>query len=344
MGFHELYQKKQARMIVFGITISFLSAMLCIVLQNFNVAATSAIEGTLEESVLATFFMSIMTIGTSEILAGILTIIYNVIRGVPIAEVGRTWKVRSGRMIIVSAIVAGPLASGCSVVAISMCGSTYANCIIGLAPVVAAFLSFVFLKEKVSKRVWVGIVISLTGVIIACNGAPESASNFWLGIAIACVAPFGFALEGVISTHSLDVTDAMISAPMYRMIISGVMQIALASVIGIATGHASWVGDLFNAILSSPLCLGMMIATAISIALQYTTGYCAYTFCGAARAEAIICTGSIWSIPVGFVMQAAGILPYTVTMFGIIGALIVGIGIIMVVAKPSELFSIRTEE
>lgn len=343
-GYHAIYQKKQFKMITFGLTIAFISAALNITFQNFNVAATSAVSGTLEDTVLATFFMSIMTLGMSEFLGGVITIIWNTIRGIPLAEIGRNWHVKSGRMIIVSAIAAGPIGTGCSVVAISLCGSTYANCIIAMAPIVTAIISLFMLKEKISARAWVGVVISIVGAVVACNGAPENTPNFMLGIAIACVCPVAYALEGTFSAHGVDVTDPMLSCPMYRLIASGLIQAAVALVLAFATGHASWIGSLFSAITSSPLCMGMILATSITMFLQYNMAYCSFNYCGAAKSEAILWTGAVWSIPVGFIMQAAGVLPYSVTTFGIIGAVIVGIGIVIVVAKPSELFSIRSEE
>lgn len=49
-----------------------------------------------------------------------------------------------------------------------------------------------------------------------------------------------------------------------------------------------------------------------------------------------------WTILVGFAMDAMGILPYHVTMVGILGAIVVVIGILLVVAKPSELLDLRS--
>ena len=40
-------------------------------------------------------------------------------------------------------------------------------------------------------------------------------------------------------------------------------------------------------------------------------------------------------------MSKIGVLPYSVTAMGIVGAIIVVVGIVIVLAKPSELFKIR---
>lgn len=341
-NFQALYQKKQMSLVKFGLTIAFAGAMFNCVFQNFNVAATSRIEGGFSSGLMAAFVMSILTLGICELLGGIFTLIWNVIRGIPFAEVGRTWHVRSGRMIMVSALLAGPVGTACSVVAIANCGSTYANCIIGLAPVVTAILSIPLLKEKISGRAWIGIIISIAGATIACMGAPGDTPNFALGIGIACICPVAFALEGIISAHAVDVTDPMFACPMYRMIASGIFEIIIAILVCAVTGNAGWIGDLAGLIVGNRMCMFFMLCTAIAMFIQYNTAYCSFNYCGAAKSEAILWTGTFWTIPVGFAMQAMGILPYNVTGIGIIGAIVVVIGIVLVVAKPSELFDLRS--
>lgn len=341
-NYRQVYETKQMSLVKFGLTISFIGAMFNCVFQNFNVAATGQIEGQFSSGLLAAFVMSIMTLGICEMLGGFITLLWNIIRGVPAPEIGRTWKVKSGRMIMVSALLAGPIGTACSVVAIAMCGSTYANCIIGLAPGVAALLSIPILKEKLVGRAWAGIVISILGAIIACFGAPSNVVNFGLGIAIACVCPVAFALEGIISTHAVDVTDPMLSCPMYRMIASGIFEIIISIIVCAVTGNIGWIGTLLGLIFSTKMCVVYMICTAIAMFIQYNTAYCSFNYCGAAKSEAILWTGTFWTIPVGFTMEAIGILPYSVTTFGIIGAIVVVIGILLVVAKPSELFDLRS--
>lgn len=341
-NFQALYESKQMKLVKFGLVIAFAGAMFNCVFVNFNVAATQRLEDSFSGTLLAGFFMSIMTLGICEILGGVITLIWNVIRGIPFAEVGRNWKVRSGRMIMVSALVAGPIGTACSVMAVSMCGSTYANCIIGLAPVVAAILGVFLLHEKISKRAWIGIIISICGALIATMGPPEGITNFFLGIAIACVCPVAFALEATISAHAVDVTDPMLSCPMYRMIASGIFEVIIAIVVALVTGNGGWIGLLFGMIFANPTCMFFMLCTSIAMFIQYNTAYCSFNYCGAAKSQAILWTGTFWTIPVGFTMSAMRILPYNVTPMGIIGAIVVVVGVLLVVAKPSELFDLRS--
>lgn len=337
-----LYEKKQMKFVKFGLLIAFIGAMFNSIFQNFNVAATGQISGDFETGILATFVLSVTMVGICEFIGGIICLIWNVVRGVPLAEIPRTMSVKSGRLVIVSGLLAGPIGTACSVIAISNCGSTYANCIIGLCPAVTAVLSVPILKEKISARAAIGIIVSVSGALIACLGDPGDTKNFMLGILIACICPIAFALEGIISTHAIDVTDPMLACPIYRMVIVGACEILIVVLICAASGNLAWLSILFDLITGTPLCMLFMLCTAICMCIQYNTAYTSYTYCGAAKGQAITWTGTFWTIPVGFTMQACGILPYSINFMGIIGAVVVVVGTILVVCKPSELFNLRS--
>ncbi len=339
-----LYEAKQMKAIRFGLVIAFMSAMFNCVFQNFNVAATSLIEGDFATGLLAAYVMSVFTLGICEFGGGIITFIYNLFRGIPLAEIRRTWSVNSGKTIMLSALCAGPVGTAASVMSIALIGSTYANCIIGLAPVVTALLGKIILKEKMNGRVWAGIVISVAGAIVATMGVPDNVTNLVLGVIIAAIAPVAFALEGIISTHGVDVTDPMVACPLFRMVMSGIFEVAIAIILCLITGHIGWIGMLCGLITSTPMCMVWMLCTMIAMSIQYNMGYTSFNYCGAVKSEAILWTGAFWTIPVGFIMGGLGIIDYRVTGIGMLGAVLVVIGIMLVVAKPSELFSLRDGE
>ena len=95
---------------------------------------------------------------------------------------------------------------------------------------------------------------------------------------------------------------------------------------------------------SSPVLILFVIITAALMAIQYGTSYIANNYSGPARASAVVWSTPIWSIPIGIIFDKAGLVPYNVTTLGIIGAIIVVAGVILVLAKPSELFSLRNVE
>ena len=186
-----------------------------------------------------------------------------------------------------------------------------------------------------------GIAIAVVGIILAAVAPPEGVENFYLGILIILITPIGYSVEAIISTHAMDVSEPLIVCPLYRMIGSAIMEMILAIGICVATGHAQWIASAFTIIFSSPIVLLFLFLTAVFIAIQYNCIYVAYSYCGATRGSAILFSSPIWSIPIGLVMAKMGVISYSVTTMGIIGAIVVVIGIVIVLAKPSELFTIR---
>lgn len=337
-----LYENRKMHLAIFGLTLAFIAAVANTTFQNFNVAASGVISGGFPTTLLASYVLSVFTLGICELIGGIITVLFNVIiKGCPIAEYGRIWGVRSSRTILLSAILGGPIATAAAVMAIAQCGSTYANCIIGFTPALTAIFGMIVLKEKTGARVWFGIACSVIGVLIATFGPPEGVINFYSGIALACVCPVAYTLENLISVHAVDVSDPMLACPMYRMIGSAIIEFIICIVVCAVTGHLDWLTLILSLITSSPLCMLFLLCTAVFMAIQYNGTYTSYTYCGATKAAAILWTGTFWTIPVGFAMSAMHILDYSVTFQGIIGAILVVLGIILVVAKPSELFSLR---
>lgn len=337
----EQYQKKKVKLAVMGLGLALVSAITLVTFQNFNVAATSLINEHFSDSLLAAFVLTLITLSLCEFVGGLIMIGYNAATGMPAAEYRRILQVKSSRTVLISALAAGPVATACSIVGISMCGSTYGNCIVGLTPIITAILAAIFLKEKAGFRVFVGIAIAVAGIIVATLSPPEGITNFYLGIIIVIFAPLGYSAEAIISTHAMDVSDPKIVCPLYRMIGSAIIEMICAVCVCAVTGHMDWFVSAFAIIFSSPVVILFLLIVAVLMAIQYNAIYVAYTYCGATRGSAILFASPIWSIPVGFFTAAIGVLPYSVTGLGIVGAIIVVIGIVIVLAKPSELFNIR---
>jgi drug/metabolite transporter (DMT)-like permease len=337
----ERYRLKKVGMTKFGLFLAWLASITLLTYQNFNAAATANIYPAFGDSLLASFIICILCIALCEFTGGILLTMFNSTKGIPLVEYARLLKVKSTRTVLISAIAAGPIGTACAIIAVGFCGSTYTNSIISLTPVVIAIAGRIFLKENTNSRVYIGILIAIAGCIIASFAAPEGVTNFYLGLAIALVAPFAYATEAMISTHAMDVSDPLEVCSFYRMIGSSIIQSIIVVVLCAITGHLDWIGQILGMITASPIVMFFLFMTAVSFAVDYSTNYVAMNYAGAVRCAAVLYTTPIWSIPVGYIFAALGILPYAVTTQGIIGAIIVVIGVTLVLAKPSELFNLR---
>lgn len=341
MGPQEAYRSYKIKFAMHGIFLAFLSAVCLIIFQNFNVAAVSMIGEKVDSTLLFSYVNTLVILAACEIIAGIVTICINRFSGIPFSEYARLLKLKSPRIVLLSSFSAGPIGTACALIGISMCGSTYANCIISMTPVATAILGTVFLKEKNGPRVFLGIAIAVIGVIIASLSPPEGVTHFYLGIAIVIITPIGYAAEEVMSTHAMDVADPRIVCPLYRMIGAALIELAVAAIVCIITGNLEWLHVIAVTAWSNPTITLFMCMTAVFMVIQYNAAYCAYAYCGATRVSAVQFTSAVWSIPIGVIMMKMGVIDYAVTGLGVIGAIIAIIGIFIVLAKPSELFNIR---
>lgn len=336
-----MYEDRKVKLAIFGLVLAWISALSLVIFQNFNVIVTEKISVHFPELLLFTYVLTLVILFFCEFLGGLLMIAFNTLRGVPLAEYARVWQVKSSRSVLGAAVLSGPLATACSIVGIGLCGSTYGNCIIGLTPVITAILGTIFLKEKTGIRVFCGILLTVVGVIVASIAPPEGVSHFYLGLLITCVAPIGYAIEAIISTHAIDVSDPLIVCPLYRMLGCSLMELFCAVVVCAATGHLGWISQIFGIIFSEPVILLFLLLSTIFMTIQYNGIYAAYSYCGATRGSAILFSTPLWSIPIGLVMAKMGIMTFSVTTLGIIGACVIVVGILVVLAKPSELFNLR---
>ena len=119
------------------------------------------------------------------------------------------------------------------------------------------------------------------------------------------------------------------------------MELFCAAVVCAATRHLGWISQIFGIIFSEPVILLFLLLSTIFMTIQYNGIYAAYSYCGATRGSAILFSTPLWSIPIGLVMAKMGIMTFSVTTLGIIGACVIVVGILVVLAKPSELFNLR---
>lgn len=343
----EKYRQKKIGIAKVGMFLAWISALTAIMMGVFNSSASTLISAKMTgvDSALCTSIIAITILGFNDVICGIFCFINNAIHHKGIKEFKRMTHFRVSWMMLLSAIAAGPLATGLQMASYNMCGITYTTAVLGLSPVVTAIMGRFVFKEHVSMRSYFGIFLVFAGVLVSCFiGKPEAAGqNFAIGIILACICPIGFALEGMFSTYAGDLIDVLEGCAFYRSICSGIMGLIAMAVIAGATGHFDVYTGVCSAIFTNPLILLFTVLMGFCAALSYGTTYVGFNKCGPTRCLAIVNTMPVWSIPIGLVMAAIlpGIYAYEVTTPAILGALVVVVGVILIVCKPSELFKLR---
>ena len=338
----EAYTQKKIQMAASGMKIALLMPITAILQNIFNNAVTVDVSATLSDKVIISIICSITLIGLCDLFAGVFSLIYNQARGKGFAEYKRTMGLKVSWMMLISAAFAGPLATGCWMASTPFCGLTVVAVVTSLGPIMTAFISRIFLKENISARVYLGIAITVVGVIVAgWTGFSEGGSNFILGFVLALMAPIGFTLEGQFSTYAGDMIDPTVGCGIFRCFGSGVIGLAAMAILSAATGDISHFGQILSIVVTTPRLLLFVAIMGLLGAINYNCAYTAFNRTGPSRTLAIDSSRPIWSIPFGYLFAALGIAAYSVGQMEIIGSVIVVAGLILIICKPSELANLR---
>lgn len=335
------YKQKKSKLAARGLIIAWVSSLTCVLQGNFNTIGTGHVEAGIQSTAFKTIIIAISLLALVDFIAGIFSLIANIANGRGITEYKRLGKVKVSWIMLLAAFAAGPFATGCWMASANFCGITYTLVIMSITPIVVAIVGRIVFKEVLGVRVVIGICIVVAGVLVTSYVPPEGAPNFYLGIALAAMAPIGFTAEGMLGTYASDLIDPITGCGLYRCLGSGILGFIVITILGCVLGDVAFPWMVIKTVLTNGNILIWILLAALMAAISYNTTYIAYNACGPTRALAIVNTTSIWSIPIGFAFAAIGILDYSVTTIGIIGALIVLVGITLVVAKPSELVNLR---
>ena len=338
----EAYTQRKIQMALSGMKIALLMPITAILQNIFNNSVTTTVSAALSDKVIVSIICSITLIAMCDFFAGVFTFIYNAAKGKGIREYKRTMGLKVSWMMLLSAAFAGPLATGCWMAATPFCGLTTVAVVTSLGPILTAFISRIVLKENISTRVYIGIAITVVGVIVSgWTGFSEGGSNFILGFVLALMAPIGFTLEGQFSTYAGDMIDPTVGCGFFRCFGSCVTGLIAMAVLAGATGNFNAFVQIIKIVVSDPVLLLYVAIMGLLGALNYNCAYTAFNKTGPSRTLAIDSTRPFWSIPFGYLFAALGVASYSVNTLGVVGAVIVVGGLILIICKPSELANLR---
>jgi len=243
----------------------------------------------------------------------------NNIREGRVAEVVRSFKTFPGKMVCVGGILGGPIANGAYLLGIAFAGATYAVPITALKAVIATLFAGAFMKQKISIRVWLGIVICIMGSIIISYTPPEgNPENFLLGMIFALVAAFGWGIEGMLGAYGSEVLDTKAIINLRYIASSLVFLFILTPVIG---GIPTFLGIISQ---SRPM---MMLAIAAGVAgMSFLQWYKGNSMCGVAKGAALNGTYPLW----GIIFTMIATLDASITPLAALGGLTIMLGAMVV--------------
>ena len=208
----------------------------------------------------------------------------------------RALKTKSGKFIILGALLGGPIGMSGYVAAINYIGPAYTAIISSLFPALGAVFAFIFLKEKMSLVQICGLIVSIGGVIVM-GYTPDGGegTNIILGFACAILCCVGWAAEAVICAYGLkdpNITDE--HALQIRQLTS-----AISYGIVILPVLSGWA---FTVSIIPDMTTLVILASALFGTASYVFYYKAIAKIGASKAMALNITYSAWSIVFAFLL------------------------------------------
>ena len=217
-------------------------------------------------------------------------------------------KTRSGKVVMLGALLGGPIGMTGYVIAINNIGAAYTAIISAFYPALGAFLSFVLLKERMDAKQIAALVAALVGVMAMgyISAGDSEMGNATLGLIGAVLAVVGWGSEAVLCAWGMrdDAVDNE-TALQIRETTS-----ALAYGIVVLPLFGAWG---FAASAAPSLATGVIALSALAGTASYLFYYKGISVIGAAKAMALNISYSAWAVVFGFVLQ--GVVPTPAMVF-----------------------------
>ncbi|MGN0294158.1 MAG: DMT family transporter [Lachnospiraceae bacterium] len=261
--------------------------------------------------------------GLNDLFAGIWLSIYNAKRG-KLAEVPLCLKTKSGKVVALGSLLGGPVANGAYLIGLALAGA-YAIPISATCSLFGAIFSWIFLKQKPTKRVVAGMIICVAGAIIINWVKPEGSSNFTLGIICALLAAICWGLEGMFSSFSGEELDPDISVNL-RELISGIVDLVIiVPVIGAL--------PLLAGTMKAGIPVVWLLVAGLAAAVSFLTWYKSNALVGCAIGMSLNVTYAFWGV-----LFCVLFLGQELTVTIVAGSVIIVLGAVLVTMNPLDLF------
>lgn len=285
--------------------------------------AMSSFTSTKEAIFLAPFVSTFL----HDLCSSIWMVIYMTIKG-QFKKVVIASKTKSGRFIILGALLGGPVGMTGYLLSIKYIGPAYTAIISSLYPAIGALLSYVFLKERMKLISILGLFISISGIVILGYVPGGEVINLGLGFTCALLCVVGWSSEAVICAYGMK--DDEVSPEQSLQIRQLTSAIAYGLLIIPMIN-----GIRFTLGIIPTTATGIIIVTALAGTASYVFYYKGIHKIGATKAMSLNITYSAWSIILGIVL-----LGNSVDLKTVICCILIMIGSIIASGDMSEFKSV----
>lgn len=228
-----------------------------------------------------------------DLFSAIWTFLYLLIRG-EIKRLINSLKTESARYVMLGAILGGPIGMTGYLLSIKYLGPSYTASISSIYPAVGAILASIILKEKLNKKAYIGLALSIFG-IIALGYSKGTDNTSILGFIFVSLCILGWGSEAVICAYGMkddemDSESALQIRQLTSAVFYGIMIIPVIKALPLVTEVIKT-----NVIL-------LIIITALFGTISYLCYYGAIYKIGATKAMGINITYFVWAIVFDFIL------------------------------------------
>lgn len=240
---------------------------------------------------------SLVSAALHDAVCALILLVFMAMRG-RLKDTWRAIHTRSGRAVMVAALLGGPIGMSGYLLAIDQIGAGYTAIISTFYPALGTALAVLVLKERMRPRQVIALAVAI-GAIIATSYTSTSVSGSALwGVLGALAAVVGWGCEAVILAWGMrdDAVDNE-TALQIRETTSALTYLVLVVPLG---GALSSTGQA----LTSPGAMGLVALAAAAGTASYLFYYKAIDLLGAARAMALNISYSAWAVLFAFLLQS----------------------------------------
>ncbi|MBX7393649.1 hypothetical protein K4H77_04760 [Clostridium chauvoei] len=273
--------------------------------------------------------------------SAIWAIIYAAIKG-KLGDFFRCIKTTPGGVMILAALIGGPISSTAYVVGLQMAGSIVIP-ITALCPAIGAILGRILFKQELNKRMMLGIVICVTASFIIGSSSllGDAPDGMLLGICIVFIAALGWGFEGCVAGYGTSMIDSEIGITI-RQATSGLANLLiLVPIFGMIFGDGiSFANKLVVDAFTSGPAMIWFILSGLCAFISYMCWYNGNSMCGAALGMACNGTFSFWGPFCCWIVLGvcAGIDGWALPIRVWIAAVLMIFGILVIAMNPLDLF------
>lgn len=240
-----------------------------------------------------------------------------------VGKLFKALKTSSTKYVVLASILGGPIGMTGYLLSVKYIGPSYAATISSIYPAVGAVLAAIFLKERISKKGYIGLAVSILGIALLGFGNNSGETNL-IGFLFAGLSVLGWGAESVICSYGMKDEDispkqALQIRQFISAVCSGVIILPLLKAYPLV--FEALKGDI----------IWVIIITALMGTISYVCYYTAIHKLGPTRAMGLNITYVVWAM-----VFDKFLLGHDITIKMIICALMVMIGSFVVATQPAH--------